>query len=554
MAKSWQYVLRLRYARMSEEFSVHFIYPAKAMNGSVAEDINSTSNRDPFIVCIENNFGKSTHDCSNCFNLKETPMWILVLHSIGNVIQIIASSVLCILVFVLVLKYKKLQRRAVIVSLSLIAADILLVCSYHLPSFTSTVVLAWPFEFIGCEIFGFLSTTFILTRWFMMSVLSADRFFTVRYPFSYEKYSKVILTILTLIAWVVPVLISMTCLNILSSVAFRHNVPTCLFYAPTLNRGLVFFCVSTSLSFVIGCILPTALYVWLYRKARKLSPSATKLGRIAVQIATGSVIQIPLGPLDKDKHERRALITFVLIFITFFLTSAPLFFLQILRSLFTELWCKIPIYVHFILVQVFLSSTLLDPILIMRDGDFRRCLKLLFSCYKCLELEFDTAQLNISENYQSRRSDSVDIISYRGRRGSSCPSTGSASRMYCDANHDGLSIAVGGDIDSHHRRAQLSTLHEHLSEFVLTNTNGTCGSSTPERQHHHGGDRPVGQCQCDQHINNNMDTSCEASQRNNGVVHAHCLDEEPMIDSRSEEGCSYWTITWYQPHSVQCTQ
>ena len=542
------------YARMPDEFNAH-VYPAVVMNRSVTEGINSTSERDPFIVCIEKNFGKTIQDCSNCFNLAATPTWILVLHSIGSGAFILASSILCILVLVLVIRYKKLQRRAVIVSLSLIIADLLLVCSYHLPVFTSTIVLAWPFEFIGCQIFGFLSTTFIYTRWYMMSVLSADRFFTVRYPFSYEKYSKVSLTIMTLTAWIIPILISMTCLNILSSVAFRENVPTCLLYAPTLDRGLVFFSITSTLSFMIGCILPTALYVWLYCKARKLRPSATKLGRMSVQIAAGTVIQVPLGPLDRDKRERRALVTFILIFITFFLTSAPLFFFQILRSLFVDAWCKIPIYVHFIVIQVFLSSTLLDPILIMRDRDFRKCLKLFFSCHKCIEVDLDTAQFNVSENgYQSRRSDSVDIISYRGRRGSLCPSTGSASRMYYDTNHDSLTITVGSDTDPYHRRAQLTTLHEHLSEVTVTNSNGTCAVSLPEHQNHQaqdsaslgGHDQSVHDQSCD--IDQNTNTNCEAI--HNGV--AHCPDAE-TINSSSEEVCSHWTITWCQPHSVQCT-
>ena len=294
----------------------------------------------------------------------------------------------------------------------------------------------------------------------------------------------------------------------------------------------------------------------LYRKARKLRPSATKLGKMSVQIAAGTVIQVPLGPLDRDKRERRALVTFALIFITFFVTSAPLFFFQILRSLFTDAWCKIPISVHFIVIQVFLCSTLLDPILVMRDRDFRKCLKLFFSCHKCMEADFDTAQFNESENgYQSRRSDSVDIISYRGRRGSLCPSTGSASRMYYDTNHDSLTITVGSDADPYHRRTQLTTLHEHLSEVMVTNSNGTCVVSSPEHQNNQtpdstggGHDQPAHDRSYD--IDQDTNINCEASR--NGVI--YFPDAEAIaIDSSSEEVCSHWTITWYQPHSVQCT-
>lgn len=512
------------------------IRSAVVMNNFVTE----TEERDPFIVCIEENFGKTILDCSNCSSLEDVPMWTLVLHSIANVTQILASFICCALVFILVMKYKKLQCRAVIVSLSLISADILLVCSYHMPALTSTVIVAWPFEFIGCEIFGFLSTTFILTRWYMMSVLSADRFFTVCYPFSYEKYSKVILTLLTLAAWIVPVFISMTCLNILSSVAFRHNVPTCLFYAPTPEKGLLFFSVMTSISFLVGCILPTVLYVWLYHKARKLRPSATRLGRMAVQIAAGTVIQVRLGSLEKDRHERRALVTFVLIFITFFLTSAPIFFLQLLRGISIDLWCKVPIFVHFMFVQLFLSSTLLDPILIMRDRDFRICLQHLFSCHSDLESDHDTAQIYASDTYYSRRSDSVDMISYRGRRGSSCPSTGSASRIYGEMNHDSLATAVGNESDNY-RRGQLSTLHEHLSESSISND--TCLAQTMQRQ----------DCQVQMDI---IDVQkyphIEKQQEPNGVSLSrvmHC--DTNSTDSKQEEICipSQWTITWCQPVS-----
>ena len=509
------------------------------MNSSVTKDNNSTDERDPFTVCIEENFGKTIIDCSNCSKLKDAPTWIPIVHSIANVIQVLASFICCALVLILVIKYKKLQRRAVIVSLSLISADVLLVCSYHLPAFMSSVVVAWPFDFIGCEIFGFLSTTFTLTRWYMMSVLSADRFFTVRYPFSYEKYSKVILTFLTLTAWIIPVLISMTCLNtMLSSVAFRDSVPTCLLYAPTIDRGLVFFSIMTSISFLVGCILPTALYVWLYHKARKLRPSATKLGKMAVQIAAGTVIQVRLGSLEKDKNERRALITFMLIFITFFLTSAPIFLLQILRSISIDVWCEIPIYVHFLFVQLFLSSTMLDPILIMRDRDFRKCLKLLFSCHSGLESEHDTAQFYASETYYSRRSDSIDMISYRGRRGSLCPSTGSASRMYAENSHESVAVTVENNTD---RRGQLSTLHEHLSES--TSGNGVV---------------PVSQNQAcevqvdidDAPIQSNHVQHADA----NGVSHNGIMNSTGVTestDSKPEEICipSPWTITWCQPVS-----
>ncbi len=52
-----------------------------------------------------------------------------------------------------------------------------------------------------------------------------------------------------------------------------------------------------------------------------------------------------------------------------------------MRSLSPSLWCKIPHIVHFIAVQLFLSSTALDPFLVMRDRNIRKRLKHLFCCH-----------------------------------------------------------------------------------------------------------------------------------------------------------------------------
>ena len=194
---------------------------------------------------------------------------------------------------------------------------------------------------------------------------------------------------------------------------------------------------------------------------------------------------------------------------------------------------------------------MLDPILIMRDRDFRNCLKRFFSCYRCMESDYDTAQNNNSENYFSRRSDSTDIISYRGRRNSLCPSTGSASRMHGETNHDSLAVTIETDVD-HHRRAHLSTVHEHLSDTsVSTNTNGTCVVPISEHHSHQArdnGDLPIQH----QYLNHHQDQtqgSDENGVNHNGII--KCTSTE-STDSEPKEVCicSHWTITWCQPNST----
>ncbi len=80
-------------------------------------------------------------------------------------------------------------------------------------------------------------------------------------------------------------------------------------------------------------------------------------------------------------NERRAIITFALIFISSCLTTVPLILFQVMRSLSPSLWCKIPHLIHFMVIQLYLSSTALDPFLVMRDRDIRKRLKHLFCCH-----------------------------------------------------------------------------------------------------------------------------------------------------------------------------
>ncbi len=144
---------------------------------------------------VEENFGRTIFDCSRCFTLKSRPPWQLYVHAI--IIAIILATIVGNgIILLLVLKYKKLRQRTTLVSLSIAFANSILVLSYHLPTLISTVYSGWLFRFRGCQVFGFLSTDFTITRWFTMGVVALDRFYAVRFPFSYIRHNKWIMTIL----------------------------------------------------------------------------------------------------------------------------------------------------------------------------------------------------------------------------------------------------------------------------------------------------------------------------------------------------------------------
>ena len=317
---------------------------------------------------------------TECFDIQTASTWLLALHMTGLSIIILTSLLGNGTVLLLVARCKQLRTRSVIVSLSVVVVDLMMTLTYTVPSLASTAARRWPFSQSGCMAFSYLSLEAITTRWFIMAVLSIDRFSTVRFPFSYEKRSKGVLSALTVAAWLLPVLMSTPTVAGFGEAAFRPNIPTCTFNCMENNKCKLYYTGYFSIAFLLGAILPIVLYVWLYWKARKLRPSAMVLGRMAVQIASGAIISRPVAHLNRNPSERRARITFLIIFITTLATSLPAFTFQFVRATNREALCKLPLLIHFIVHEIFFLSASLDPLVIMRDRDFRQCLRDLCCC------------------------------------------------------------------------------------------------------------------------------------------------------------------------------
>jgi hypothetical protein len=138
-------------------------------------------------------------------------------------------------------------------------------------------------------------------------------------------------------------------------------------------------------TFVIGSVVPFLLYSWLWHKARKLRKSVKhKLGHHIVQTTNAVLMPQPgkVGNQTKDKREQRATATFILLFVTVVITGTPSYLLQIVRTINADFHCKIPIYIHFIIIEVFLCGPMLTPLVVMRDCAFRESARKLFCCGK----------------------------------------------------------------------------------------------------------------------------------------------------------------------------
>jgi len=206
--------------------------------------------------CLEENFRKTMLDGSRCFRLQDRPLWKIYAHFFIIVVIMLATVVGNGLVAVLILKYKQHQHCAVIFSLSIILANTILVHTYHFPFLISRVSMGWLFSFRGCQVFGFVSTDFIITRWFIMGVLALDRYSIARFPFSYKRYNKLASVVLLSAAWVVPALPSIVTVDGYSAVVFRPNVPTCLLYAPSVGKGSSFSHLCSASHFLLVGFFP----------------------------------------------------------------------------------------------------------------------------------------------------------------------------------------------------------------------------------------------------------------------------------------------------------
>lgn len=322
---------------------------------------------------------------TECYSLARAPLAALVVHTI--VLSTIAAFSLAgnVLVLVLVAKFKELRIRATLVSLCMVVADLLFTLCYTFPAIVTTVQRRWVFGDDGCKGIGFLALDLQITRWLVVCLLCLDRFASVRFPFSYNRRGKWPMIFLASLAWGVPVLVSAIPIRTFSTFQLRESQPTCL---PTCQDELgglcrAYYAVVLTITFILGSIIPLIMYSWLYHKARKLRHSVKhKMGYLTVQIASGAIIMQPFGEEQEMKKENRATITFMLIFLTVVVTGATGFLLQLLRAVSLDLHCRIPIYIHFLVIEFFLCAPMLTPLVITRDRVFRSCIAKLFCCRK----------------------------------------------------------------------------------------------------------------------------------------------------------------------------
>ena len=280
------------------------------------------------------------------------------------------SVVLNSYVLLLILKFKFLRYRAIIVTISVVVADLLLGFTYILPAVINASVRDWVFGGkLGCIIVGYIVFYLLGVRWMVMGLIALDRFFYILFPFSYVRWSKPFNIILTILAWFVPIFFNVLVFLGLQDFDFRPGFSHC-----AVNCGPNGVCssfVSTifALQLAVGAILPIILYTIMYMYSRR-KRQRIKMGTL---IGEGerrqSVISLPVVWSSRDMN---AIFTFLLVFIVFLIANIPVYIVSILRPIASDLYSEIPLWSMFLIVNLFYMLNVLDPIIIMRNRDFRK--------------------------------------------------------------------------------------------------------------------------------------------------------------------------------------
>lgn len=309
--------------------------------------------------------------------------WVTALHAVILALLVFGTLVGNSFVLFLVAKYKSLRYRSIIVSLSVVVADLFLGIFYISPALISASAQEWVLGGErGCIVLGFLAFYFLYVRWMAMGLIALDRFCYILFPLSYRRWSKPFLLILTFLVWAGPFGMHLPSLLGYARYSFRAGYSHCtLDCGPTVNR-LCFpiFMSQFSLQLMIGVLLPAVLYSIMFCAGRA-KRQHIRMG--TQKDESGKYIRVVM-PSKWSRRDINALITFLLIFLTLVGTNVPLYGLSVIRRPFPALYRNVPLWGQWILVDLFYSSSVLDALIVTRNRDFILAIKQTF-CKKKMQ-------------------------------------------------------------------------------------------------------------------------------------------------------------------------
>ena len=285
-------------------------------------------------------------------------------------------------VTVLILQNKKLQNVPFFLALQVCAGD-LFNAAIIFPTSAANAI-ADRYVFTGfCTTIGFAVFYLRIVRIYLMLVLVLDRFCNVFMPFWYQRNKIKVIVPLSLAAWIWGFIISIIPVRgILDCYGFQRNTWACVPTTGCLYRKACSIYNSTSIALSNVCnIAGLVLYTVLFCKAKKLQKKVD-----IASLVDGSSEDDREVKAQKLKRERRANVTFFILFLALVgVNILPFTFFVIGRPVFTSLGIVPPpayVVIGVISRSLFPLLTIMDPIVVMRNEDFKEVVRKLFKRFR----------------------------------------------------------------------------------------------------------------------------------------------------------------------------
>ena len=350
----------------------------------------------------------------------EFELWLRVLHVVILLLLLLASITGNSLVLLLVICNKSLQYRSVISSLGLVIADMIIVLSWSLTGIGGTSAGQCPFGEEGCSILGAVMSVGIYARWCTVALITFERFCSIVFPFFYLKWSKPLLIVLVIFSWLIPLATIFPWLAGVGRYVYRLRYTSCTIFCDSDRACFQFYITLYGTFVTIGGILPMILYLLMciigQRKHYRMkhislgtfdtppaqdpesqntqstndsssikerlnsNASSSTSSKQDSSVIPGSSTNNSISSKSKSDSDsnsgakKKILTTFFMIFINVCSTQLPLYIISALRSK-EDIYNSIPLWLHLVFVHIYLLGSVLDPLLIIRNTDFRDTIK-----------------------------------------------------------------------------------------------------------------------------------------------------------------------------------
>lgn len=294
------------------------------------------------------------------------------------------------LVIYLVAKYKKLRTRSFAISLQVVVLDLILLCTVFLLHPITTIANQWLYGEYTCAITGFIYTTFISARTYLMFMSVIDCFLSVFFPLFHRKWSTKVIVILSTITWLFTLMYGVIFLpGILDCYAFCNLLNLCLALGKCSKNCATLGYISIGVLYGPATLFPLILYSTVYWKAISFKRSLES--NIHAGISNKGEVQ---------KRDWRATITFFLLFVAVFAVTSPIFILSIIASALSRMKVPPPPVLYFLIsIANVLNSSLVivDPIIILRHRDIREVLREMKQKLDATELDITVKSRKMSQ-------------------------------------------------------------------------------------------------------------------------------------------------------------